>query len=115
MINKNLRERTPGEDLWLWRKHCGLSQARAAAKLGVGRTTYWTYETDQQLGPERPPTYRLSHAAPADLLRLARRRNGRTLLETARRVGCSHVTLLAREAAGDPALVAWWESRGYSF
>lgn len=112
-MNRDLRERTRGEELWLWRRSLGLTTAEAAGRLGIGRTTYWTCER----GDAVPPAgwRALKRPAPALLLGLARRRSGWTLQEVARRAGTSHVTLILREKEGDSGLIAWWERRDFIF
>lgn len=115
-MNKDLRKRTVGEDLWMYRKWKGLTATQMAKKLGVGRTTYWTWERDKAEVPELSAQYHLWFKPPQSLLlTLARRRRGGRLNDTAALVGCSHVILLKREREGDPGLRTWWEKRGFIF
>lgn len=111
-MNKNLNQRTPGEELWLWRLRENLKQATAARKLNCGRTTYWKYETDRLEWKWSKPWSRPSVAA---LLSLARRRAGWGLYGTAARVGVSQVTLLEWEREAHPTLITWWLNRGWAF
>jgi len=118
---KNLRSgRTKGEQLWLWRMSRDLSQAQAAARLGLTPKQIWKMEADvkeydvanklrvPRTRGDEPPTLAL-------LCRLARRRHGEGLYGTARLLGISHMTLLQRESRADPGLVATWEGLGYRF
>lgn len=116
MVNgtiKNLRNgRTKGEKLWLWRQANDLSQAEAAAKLGLTPKQVWKMEADLK-DYEIEPT---NVTADLGLLcRLARRRHGVGLYQTARLLGISHMTLLQREQQGHPALAAAWKGLGYRF
>lgn len=111
-MNPNLADRTAGEALWLWRVAEGLTQARAAVLLRVGRTALSAAENAAQtrFKPPRgrtPPT--------RAILRLARRRSGLGLAGTAAAAGVSRVTVVAREKRADPAMVAFWEARGFWF
>lgn len=113
-MNKDLTIRTPGEDLWLRRRHAGLTTSEAAALLGVGRTRLWLAETDQDpLAARFLPWSRITGLQ--DLLALARRRLGKGSRGTARLMGISHSTLHEWEAAGDPRLREWWEGKGFTF
>jgi DNA-binding XRE family transcriptional regulator len=114
-MNFDLRKRTKGEELWLWRRDKGLTCAGAAEKLGVGRTTYWRMEVDRidpppqwKWVPVQEPKYVL-------LLALARRRAGLGLYKTARKYGVSHVILLQEERSGSRNLIAFWQGRGFRF
>lgn len=132
---KDLRNSmTKGERLWLWRQTRGLSQAEAAAKLGLTPKQYWKAEADlkeyhlAESLPKRKCRYPKDCNAPdcpclgngkspdlGLLCRLARRRHGEGLHGTARLLGISHMTLLQRESGADPALVAAWKGLGYRF
>jgi Helix-turn-helix len=114
-MNRNLIERTPSEELWLWRRSRGLSQRAAAARLGVGRGRLSRAERSDVLEATRirPPE---SFDVPvALLLVLARRRYGKGLRGTADAAGLSHRTLLVWEARADEALIGWWQRRGFTF
>ena len=95
---------TRGEERWLRRLRAGLSQAQLARVLGASRSARGRAEADPAPGTAG---LRLD---PAERLRLARRRSGCGLRETARRVGVSHVTLLRWERDADPRLRDFWES-----
>lgn len=112
-MNKDLRRRTPAEDIWLWRRGSGRTQTEMAALWNCGRTTFWKYESGLL---ELPPTYR-GHSRPGirELLPLARRRAGLTTAALAGRLGISRVTLAAWEREVDSRLVAWWLKRGWTF
>jgi transcriptional regulator with XRE-family HTH domain len=111
---------TPGEALWLWRLGLGLNQADAARYLGVNHSYLSEMERDRRDVPpraasiaatglrRRPPT--LSH-----LLRLARRRAGRSYGATAAALGVSRMALSKAERGGWPKLRGWWEGQGYRF
>src|SRR4051812_25526731 len=103
---KNLRRRTPGEGLWLWRRSLELTQAQAASVHKVSERRYNYWETDR----ERPDPCRVFYSPTGgDLCALARRRDGRPLRDLAAALGAgSHVTLLAWEREGDPRLMAAW-------
>lgn len=107
----DLTRRTPGEELFLWRRRHRLNQAEAAKKLRTIFAAYKEAELDHgNLGLIR-------HVSPSagDLCRLARRRSGLELRAAAGEIGTSHRWLLHRERADDPRLVAWWVGRGYQF
>lgn len=112
MIDLDLRRLTPAERLWLWRRLAGLTQAAAAGRLRVPLRSYQRAEAGNTgcIAPPRAP-----RPSPGDLCALARRRSGLSLREAARRLGVSHVTLLAREGRGDQQLVLAWESLGFRF
>jgi len=113
--NKDLTDQTFGEQLWLWRRREGIKQVHAAARFGLGRTSYWLRETDQ-IEFELPRWWRYGvEPSVGDLCALARRRTGLSLRRTAARMGISHVILLRREAASHPDLRAFWEGRGFRF
>jgi len=110
-LNKDLTKRTPGEELWLWRQALGYSGIKAADYMGIGRNRYWSMEADRI-----DAAFKYRGDATVELLfKLARRRTGWGLRETARRVGVSHVTLLTWERMGDQTLMDWWVSRGFTF
>lgn len=141
---------TPSEQLWVWRRRqlstdgrilgrsgTGMSQAEAAASLGMRTQDYRALEVGETLPDDAAPQIRALltalgslRAAPSELCRIARRREGMNLreasvaagwyaarnIETATdAVGWSHVHYLATERVGDPALVRFWEDRGYRF
>jgi transcriptional regulator with XRE-family HTH domain len=114
ITNKDLTDQTFGEQLWLWRRREGFKQTTAAARLGMGRTTYWKHETDQ-VEFELPRWWRDPPQTVGELCALARRRTGWSLRKTAAKVGVSHVILLRREACGHLDLRAFWEARGFQF
>jgi hypothetical protein len=129
------------ERLWVWRRRqlstngrllgrvgAGMSQAEAAAMLGIPRTQDYralevgvvdiVYNTKGEvpprlralltaLGPLRPTA--------SELCRVARRREVMNLPAASVATGWSHVYYLAAERVGDPALVRFWEDRGYRF
>jgi hypothetical protein len=111
--SKDLRVRTPGEELWCRRRKASLTGPEAATRLGIGRTLLWLAEkdlasVDGARGLAGPPGL-------PQLLALARRRQGWGLLSTAQWVGVSHTTLLAWEKAGDRRLQKDWERKGFTF
>lgn len=95
---------TPAERLWLWRRAQGLTQTRAAARLGVGRGTVSAAERGLTAAPRVP----VVAATPALRLALHRRRSGLGLVGAAARLGVSGVTLLAMERRADPRLADFW-------
>lgn len=112
-MNKDLKKRTAGEELWLYRKYKGLRQEELAVKLGIGRTTYWKIETDQ-IEFEVPSHYSVVPSL-SQQLALARRRAGWSLRRTAAKMGISHVSFLKREQNGSLNLMVWWRTRGFFF
>lgn len=115
MVNKNLAERTPAEELWLSRKAIGRTQGGQAAWLGVSRSSLQDSERNGPVpmllglwqpvsGPDLPL-----------LLALARRRSGLGLTGVARRAGVSRVTVLAWEKNEDRRLLEFWAGRGFTF
>lgn len=117
-VNKNLKKRTIGEDLWLIRQSRGLKQGEMAAEYGVCETNYTRMELDKMLPTEAicPDKDAMMKIATLPLLlALARRRARWTLLYAAKRIGMSHVTLLLRERSGDAGLKAWWNKEGWKF
>lgn len=127
-LARDLNRRTPGEELWLWRRRqlsasprrttgrpgSGMSQAEAAAHLGVPVTKYHDAETDK--APEREVRLLLalagaetgSEPSRGELCALARRRSGMTLLVAAQSVDVSRVTYLELERSGAPDVVDLW-------
>lgn len=111
MANGALNVRTPGEELWIWRRAMGFDQAQAGQYFYISEDAYWRAESDigKKLDPEPvEPTL-------GDLCALARRRHGLTMHATARLLGMSHVTLAKRERAGCRELVKAWKGLGYRF
>lgn len=114
MLNgHDLGNRTIAERAWLLRARRGTSQEEMAEKLGVALKTYqrveqghapWSFEYQPRIKPTA-----------GELCALARRRHGLGLRRTAGLLGCTHVTLLARERRSDPALMDAWRGMGYVF
>lgn len=103
-----------GEALWLWRSMAGLTQARAAVILGIGRTALSAAEN--AANPRvPPPTRNAVKPSRRFLLVLARRRSRLGLRYVAEAVGVSRVTILIWERRDDPRLVAFWTRRGFIF
>jgi transcriptional regulator with XRE-family HTH domain len=125
---------TASEELVLWRFRqrstngrlfgrvgAGMSQAEAAAALGISRATYTRLEDGGSprlsaqaaktlltaLGPLRPTT--------GELCFIARRRSGLYLSEVESRVGVSRPRYHELERAGEETIVAFWEDRGFKF
>lgn len=111
MVNKDLRTRTQGEELWLARRALGRTQAAQARALGVSRGRLSLLELDAAQGG---PRVRFEPSLPL-LLALARRRSRLGLRGVARAAGVSHRTLLKWEARADPKLVEFWVGRGFTF
>lgn len=109
--NKNLGERTYGEQLWLWRRQKRYTQAEAAKTLGVSEYAYNRSETDRD---EAMWASRIViKPSPGDLCALARRRHGLCLRTTAADLGLTPPTLLKRERLSKPSLIAAWQRLGY--
>jgi DNA-binding XRE family transcriptional regulator len=115
--SKYLGRRTPGEKLWLARRAAGKTSYEAAALAGVGRNAYREAERDENPAPAPLKTglKPVSRPSLALLLALARRRSGLGLDRTAKVLSISRMTVLAAERRGDPALVRFWEKRGFRF
>ncbi len=130
----DLGDLAPSERLWIWRRRqlstngrilgrsgSAMSQAEAAASLGVRLQDYRLLETGASLGDASPRVRALLtalgplRATPSELCRVARRREGMNLPEASAATGCSHVYYLAAERVGDPILVQFWEDKGYRF
>lgn len=111
----DLRRRTKGEDLWLWRRCERLTQRAAAGVLGVGRVTLQGMEADALHGAPDHAWRQVSRPSKTLLLALARRRSRLSLSRISSLVGASHVTVLRWEDEGDPRLVTFWEGRGFIF
>lgn len=103
--------RTRGEQLWLWRRRFKLTQASAARSLLISEYIYHESENDRS---GKAPA-RSIRPTPGELCALARRRHGLGLLGTARLLGLTHVTMLARERRCDPSLITSWQKLGYEF
>lgn len=124
-MNRDLRAQTPGELLWLWRNHHGLTLRRAAAQLGLGRNKYEEMEGGGTPIDGWRQVLALSlKLDPRDILtpgllcKLARRRwagEVLSLASVAGVVGVSKVALLRWEDIGAPRLVAFWQSKGFVF
>lgn len=111
--DRDLGRRTRGEELWLWRRRKGLTQEKTRARFGASE--YAMAMAEKADAPTLPPRCRLREPTWGELCALARRRHGLGLDETARRHGCSRVTLLSREKRGAAGLVLWWQDMGYKF
>jgi len=112
---KNLRKRTDGERLWLYRRVNDLTQEEASALFAIPKTTYYRVEIGAAKWPLDFKVPGVNHYTLGDLCALARRRHGKGLHGTADLMGCTHVTLLARENKSDPDLVKAWRRLGYRF
>lgn len=114
VIIKNLRSHTMDEHLWLIRRHMGLTQVEMAKQWDVSPKTY--YRIENGLAEWSHPGTPLARPyRDGELCALARRRHGKTLVQTAADLGISHSTLLARERVSDPRLVTAWRGFGYRF
>lgn len=134
MVNHDLSQRTPSEELWLWRRRqvspsgrtrsrvgSGMSQAEAAQVLGVSSQRYHDAEAGRL--PERDIRTMLAdlntgeniEPTPSDLCALARRRMGWTLTVAQQALGMSRVTFLERERAGSNDIIALWQREGFRF
>lgn len=119
-MNKDLRQLTGGERLWLWRRRLGLNQRDMGARLGVGEEIYLLAEKDRpgfaasalRRSAPIPP---LGPTTLPEALRLARRRSGKGSREAANSLGFSHVTLLAAERSGDEWLTSRLQKLGWRF
>ena len=133
--NNDLGTRTLGEELWLWQRRqrspagnalgalgSGANIAQAAEMLGVGAQRLGAALTGH--APVREAEALLTRARERDgsieptlgeLCRLARRREGATLLATASALRLTTVAYLRAEAGGDPRVIAWWHVAGYRF
>lgn len=113
-VNRDLNKQTKGEQLWVWRKFSHMTGIEAAKYWSIGRNAYWNNEADLQ--DDIPQWVFVSELRSDGLLfKLARRRMGWGLEETARRVGVSHQTLLSWEETARPCLREWWEKKGFTF
>lgn len=114
-MNRDLTDITPSEALFLWRRRRNLTSAAAAARLGVAYATWSRAEHGEGAGVQAAMAGAVARIAPTtpEALRLARRRYGRRLRETARLAGVSHVTYLAAERAGAEWLMRFWEGRRF--
>ncbi len=112
--NLNLRKRSFGEHMWLWRRQKGITQAEAGALHFISEKRYCAAENDRG-GEEKFVPWPDVTVSEGDLCALARRREGIGLWEAGRLAGVSHVTLLAWERGSDPRLKKMWEGRGYRF
>lgn len=114
---KELSRRTPGEELWLARKAAGKTAVEAAVLAGLPRHAYSDAERDRNGAPTplKSGLRKVSRPSLPLLLALARRRSGLGLAGVVRAYGVSKVTVLARERAGSPSLLAFWTKRGFRF
>jgi len=113
VISKDLTRRTPAEDLWLWRRWRGYTQAFAAQCLACSRSRYQRMEFG--LYPADYARTRFFPAEPGLLCTLARRRSGKPLGYLAQRLRISKPTLIAWERNGHEKLIGYWQSRGFTF
>lgn len=130
--SRDLRSRTPSEELWLWRyRQLSLeprrtigrsgsapSQAEAAQYLGVTTARYHDAEVGKLHDRDVKEILSLTGGdgkspSPGELCALARRRAGWTLSQAAKKMGVSHVTYLERERAG--LAREMWEAEGFRF
>jgi hypothetical protein len=98
-----------------------LSQAEAAARLGVGVRFYHDAEADRltscNVKALLAATYEVSLPEPTrgELCALARRRSGLRLPTIAADLGITHLTYLRWERTGQPGVVTYWTNRGFTF
>jgi transcriptional regulator with XRE-family HTH domain len=123
----------PAEEFWLWRLRqragngrllgrvgASLSRAQAAERLGISVRAYAKLERGRAarltavdaralaaLGPLRP--------TPGELCLIARRRAGAPLARVAGDLEISRPHYHAQERAAAPAVVSYWEGRGFRF
>ena len=125
---------TAADRLFLWRHRqkttCGrllgrngssMNQIEAAARIGIGPKLYNKLENGlhtrlsaeeassllEALGPLVPTT--------GELCFLARRRSGTLLMSLERALGVSRPRYHELERAGDPAMIQFWQERGFRF
>jgi len=131
---KNLTDRSPAEELWLWRRRqlspsgrtrsrigSGMSQAEAAERLGISSQRYHDAEAGRL--PGRDVRVLLMSACqgdnidpkPGELCALARRRAGWTLELARQAIGRSRVTFLELERIGSGDVINLWVREGYTF
>lgn len=113
----DLTRRTPGEELFLWRRQQGLNQVAAAKRLRVNLGDFKNVELGKTFvaSSDRIRGHDKVTPTTGDLCRLARRRSSLELRDAAAAVGISHRWILHWERAGDARLVDWWKGRGYIF
>jgi len=115
-MNTNLRTLTNAEIIWIWRRRVGLTQARAAARLGITAKALWKIEAGEVDCRLRSDIKRYGRCASrAERCAIARRRVQFLFghKQLARRFGISHVTLIAWERSGDPRLAQAWKAEGF--
>lgn len=131
--NFDLKALTPAEQIWLWRRRQASTNGRArgrggakmsaneaASVLAVRVEDYCAAERGENPGIAldsiRERGEPLRRPSPGEGCALARRRAAAPVEEICAALGgISKPTFYAREAAGDPELVALWRERGFSF
>jgi transcriptional regulator with XRE-family HTH domain len=136
--NFDLANRDHAERIWLWRhrqeselgtargRRAGaMSQAEAAAKLGLtmqqyhqlesGDTTLFSAEDLAEMWPWMSEVFEDDDATTSELCFLARRRAGQPLVDAARAMGISNEWFLRLEDKGDARMVKYWQHQGFRF
>ena len=135
---RDLNHLTLPEQLWLWRRRqptatpraragrdsTWMSQAEAAAAIGVSVNSYVRFEAGQAWEREvdrvtRCLSVKWDAGVPSptlpELCALARRRSGLPLDIVEQLLGVSRPTYLLMERQGDPRVASFWAGRGYRF
>lgn len=105
---------TKGERLWLWGRRWGKDNAGIGETYGASAkvVSHWLHTLDDEDVPEvalKEPIQKW------ELIAIARRRQGWSIREMARRLGVSHVTLINRERGGGDWMEVWmwWRAKGW--
>lgn len=98
-----------------------MSQAEAAAALGVSRVIYGKLESGLRTALSADDVERLAAALEpllptlGELCHLARRRSGKLLITIEHALGVSRPRFHELERAGDTSIVQFWENCGFRF
>jgi len=103
---------TEAERLFLWRSRKRMNQTQAARTFKRSRQYYSWMELGRRPVPKGAA--RITYPVHGrEVLRLLRRRSGKTLEEIGRSIGVSRPTVMHFERETDPRLVEFWRGRGY--
>lgn len=108
-----LKDLTPGERLWVWRRREGMRSEVLAKRLGVGPKVITAWERGER-GEDVPDVTLEEPLRIGEQLALVRRRKGWSIRITAMKMGTSHVTIIRLERGGGDVegAVEFWRKEG---
>lgn len=115
-MSYSVKDLTPGERLWVDRRHRNESVFQGAKRHKVSEYAYHLWEADTPTDESPIPWVPLKSMDLADAVAIARRRKGFTIKALMMITRLSHVTIIKWERNGTPGLnplVKFWDVYGW--